>query len=61
MTDGRNSGSPADNNIPVLTEIVELEDAAPVAAPAATAPAPASMPITARICARSTASRRRAR
>lgn len=47
MTDGRNSGSPADNNIPVLTEIVELEDAAPVAAPAATpsqVPAPAVPP-----------------
>ncbi|HJV96904.1 MAG TPA: DUF2486 family protein [Albitalea sp.] len=33
--DGRNSGSPTDNNIPVLTEIVELDDAMPVAAPAA--------------------------
>ncbi|KHK57516.1 hypothetical protein PI87_07145 [Ralstonia sp. A12] len=47
MTDGRNSGSPADNNIPVLTEIVELEDAAPVAAPAATpsqVPTPAVPP-----------------
>lgn len=32
MTDPR---SPADNNIPVLTEIVDLEDAAPVAPPAA--------------------------
>jgi len=42
MTDGRNSGSPADNNIPVLTEIVELEDAEPVAAPAAV-PSPATM------------------
>ncbi len=43
MTDGRNSGSPADNNIPVLTEIVELEDAEPVVAPAAT-PSPVVAP-----------------
>ncbi|WP_296227205.1 DUF2486 domain-containing protein [Ralstonia sp. UBA689] len=42
--DGRNSGSPADNNIPVLTEIVELDDAAPVAAPAA---APSQAPAAA--------------
>ena len=40
MSDGRYPGSHPDNNIPVLTEIVELEDAAPVAAPAATPPAP---------------------
>lgn len=41
MTDGRYPGSPADNNIPVLTEIVDLDDTAPVAASAATPPAPA--------------------
>lgn len=40
MSDGRYPGSHADNNIPVLTEIVELEDAAPVAAPAAPPLAP---------------------
>ena len=45
MTDGRNSGSPADNNIPVLTEIVELEGAEPVVAPAA-APSPTAAPAT---------------
>jgi len=44
MTDGRYPGSQADNNIPVLTEIVELEDAAPAAVPAATPPAPAEAP-----------------
>ncbi|CAJ0699815.1 hypothetical protein LMG19089_02437 [Ralstonia edaphis] len=44
MTDGRYPGSQADNNIPVLTEIVELEDAAPTAAPAATPPAPVAAP-----------------
>jgi hypothetical protein len=47
MSDGRYPGSHADNNIPVLTEIVELEDGAPVAAPAAsgaTAPALAGAP-----------------
>ena len=44
MSDGRYPGSHADNNIPVLTEIVELEDAAPVAAPAATPPAPVEAP-----------------
>ncbi|MCL6467320.1 MAG: DUF2486 family protein [Ralstonia sp.] len=41
MTDGRYPGSPADNNIPVLTEIVELEDAAPAVAPAAPPRTPA--------------------
>ena len=44
MTDGRYPGAHADNNIPVLTEIVELEDAAPAAVPAATPPAPAEAP-----------------
>ena len=44
MTDGRYPGSHTDNNIPVLTEIVELEDAAPAAAPAATPPAPVDAP-----------------
>ncbi|MDE2204310.1 MAG: DUF2486 family protein [Burkholderiaceae bacterium] len=38
MTDGRNAGSQADNNIPVLTEIVELDEAIPLAAPAAMPP-----------------------
>ena len=42
MSDGRYPGSHPDNNIPVLTEIVDLEDAAPVAAPAAP-PAPADV------------------
>jgi hypothetical protein len=36
MSDGRYPGSHPDNNIPVLTEIVDLDDAAPVATPAAT-------------------------
>ncbi len=44
MTDGRYPRSHADNNIPVLTEIVELEDAAPAAAPAAPPRAPAEVP-----------------
>nr|WP_311527772.1 DUF2486 domain-containing protein [uncultured Ralstonia sp.] len=44
MSDGRYPGSHPDNNIPVLTEIVELEDAAPVAAPAAPPPVPAEAP-----------------
>ena len=44
MTDRRYPGSHADNNIPVLTEIVELEDAAPTAAPAATLPEPVETP-----------------
>lgn len=42
IADGRNSGSPADNNIPVLTEIVELDDAVPAAPPAAPAQVPAA-------------------
>ncbi|AJW45941.1 hypothetical protein [Ralstonia mannitolilytica] len=41
MSDGRYPGSQADNNIPVLTEIVELDDAPPVAEPVAE---PASAP-----------------
>lgn len=41
MTDGRYPGSQADNNIPVLTEIVELEDAAPAVTPAAPPRTPA--------------------
>jgi len=36
MSDGRYPGSHPDNNIPVLTEIVDPDDAAPVATPAAT-------------------------
>ncbi|OCS44266.1 DUF2486 family protein [Ralstonia pickettii] len=44
MTDGRYPGSPADNNIPVLTEIVDLEGVAPVAAPAAAQHVPAGAP-----------------
>ncbi|WP_413707904.1 DUF2486 domain-containing protein [Ralstonia sp. Ralssp110] len=44
MTDGRYPGSHADNNIPVLTEIVELEDVAPTAAPAAPPHAPTEAP-----------------
>lgn len=36
--DGRNPGSNADNNIPVLTEIVELDDALPAQAPPVQAP-----------------------
>lgn len=44
MSDGRYPGPHADNNIPVLTEIVELDDAAPVAAPAVEpTPAPADV------------------
>ena len=41
MTDGRNAGFPADNNIPVLTEIVELDEAMPLAAPLAMPPSAA--------------------
>lgn len=45
MTDGRYPGSHADNNIPVLTEIVELDDAAPAPEPVATpVPAEADVP-----------------
>lgn len=36
MSDGRYPGSHPDNNIPVLTEIVDLDDAAPAATPDAT-------------------------
>ncbi len=38
ISDGRNPGSNADNHIPVLTEIVELDDAAPAEAPPVQAP-----------------------
>ncbi|MCP1173729.1 DUF2486 domain-containing protein [Ralstonia chuxiongensis] len=44
MTDGRYPGSHADNNIPVLTEIVELEDVAPAAAPVTPRHAPIEAP-----------------
>ncbi|MGD7085474.1 DUF2486 family protein, partial [Ralstonia pseudosolanacearum] len=36
--DGRNPGPNADNNIPVLTEIVELEPQVPAQAPPVQAP-----------------------
>ncbi|MGD7276850.1 hypothetical protein ACQCQ7_15660, partial [Ralstonia pseudosolanacearum] len=38
--DGRNPGPNADNNIPVLTEIVELETQVPAQAPPVQAPPP---------------------